>query len=330
MAKSSKQKLKMLYLMKMFMTETDEYHSLTIKDIVAKLALYDISADRKTLYQDFEELRTFGLDIISEQDGKNYSYKLASRDFELPELKLLVDSVQSAKFITERKSKELIRKLEGLASKYEAGQLNRQVLISGRVKTMNESIYYNVDKLHTAIGSNLQIRFQYTQWTVDKELVPRKDGEWYQISPWSLAWDDEYYYLIGYDSKDAKIKHYRVDKMQKIQLTDTLREGKAEYDTKNVPSYSKRIFGMFGGDTVYVTIEAENEMAGVFIDRFGKDIRLAKVDSDHFSVSVDVEVSQQFLGWIFALGKGVRITGPETVVARMKDEAKRLAEQYNC
>ena len=268
--------------------------------------------------------------IFRKKYGKNYSYKLASRDFELPELKLLVDSVQSAKFITERKSKELIRKLEGLASKYEAGQLNRQVLISGRVKTMNESIYYNVDKLHTAIGSNHQIRFQYNQWTIDKELVPRKNGEWYQISPWSLAWDDEYYYLIGYDSKDTKIKHYRVDKMQKIQLADALREGKSEYEAKNVPSYSKRIFGMFGGDTVYVTIEAENEMAGVFIDRFGKDIRLAKADPDHFSVSADVEVSQQFLGWIFALGKGVRITGPETVVARMKDEANRLMEQYNC
>lgn len=329
MARSSKQKLKLLYLMKIFMTETDEYHALTIKEIVAKLGLYDISADRKTLYQDFEELRTFGLDIISEQEGKNFYYKLATREFELPELKLLVDSVQSAKFITERKSKELIRKLESLASRYEAGQLNRQVIISGRVKTMNESIYYNVDKIHTAIGLNCQIRFQYTQWTVDKELVPRRNGQWYQISPWSLAWDDEYYYLIGFDPEDKKIKHYRVDKMQKISVTDMLRDGREEYDAKNVPSYSKRIFGMFGGDTVRVTIEAANEMAGIFIDRFGKDIRLVKVDPDHFSVSVDVEVSPQFLGWIFALGKDVRITAPDEIVSRMQEEASRLMRQYN-
>lgn len=328
MAKSSNQKLKLLYLARIFMTETDDDHSLTIKDIIAKLGQYDISADRKTLYQDFEELRLFGMDIIGEQDGRNYSYHIGSREFELPELKLLVDSVQSAKFITERKSRELIRKLENLASRYEASQLTRQVIISGRVKTMNESIYYNVDKIHSAIGSNVRIRFQYTQWTVDKELVPRKNGEWYQISPWSLVWDDEYYYLIGYDSADCKIKHYRVDKMQKISLTDEPRDGKDEYNAKDVPGYSKRLFGMFGGDTTRVTMEAGNELAGVFIDRFGKDIRLAKAGSNRFSVSVDVEVSPQFLGWVFALGESVRITSPESLVQRMRDEARRLADQY--
>ena len=328
MAKSSNQKLKLLYLMKIFMADTDEDHGLTIREIISKLSQYDINADRKTLYQDFEELRFFGFDILAEQDGKNYCYKLVSREFELAELKLLVDSVQSAKFITERKSKELIRKLEGLASKYEAKQLTRQVIISGRVKTMNESIYYNVDKIHTAIATDSQIRFQYAQWTLNKELVPRKNGEWYQISPWSLAWDDEYYYLIAYDAEDAIIKHYRVDKMQKITILDLPRAGKAEYESKNVPSYSKRLFGMFGGDTEMVTIEAENDMVGVFIDRFGKDIPLHKVDKDHFSFSVDVEISQQFLGWIIALGEKVKITAPKDVVKQMQEEAKRLANQY--
>ncbi|MBR5932014.1 MAG: WYL domain-containing protein [Lachnospiraceae bacterium] len=328
MARSSNQKLKLLYLMQIFMTDTDEDHGLTMREIIAKLGQYDISADRKTLYQDFEELRQFGLDIIAEQAGKVFYYKLVSRDFELPELKLLVDSVQSAKFITERKSKELIRKLEGLASKYEAKQLTRQVIISGRVKTMNESIYYNVDKIHTAIATNSQILFQYAQWTMDKELMPRRNGEWYQISPWSLAWDDEYYYLIAFDEADAMIKHYRVDKMQKIAILDLARNGRDEYAAKNVPSYAKRLFGMFGGETEIVTIEAENDLVGVFIDRFGKDIPLHKVDQDHFSISVDVEVSPQFLGWIIALGEQVKITAPADVVKKMQDEARRLAKQY--
>ena len=328
MAKSSNQKLKLLYLTKIFMNETDDDHALTLKEITSMLSQYGINADRKTLYMDFEELRTFGLDIVSEQIGRDHYYHLASREFELPELKLLVDSVQSAKFITESKSRELIKKLENLASRYEAVQLNRQVIISGRVKTMNESIYYNVDKLHSAIASNSQIRFQYMQWTVDRKLTARRDGKWYQISPWSLAWDNEYYYLIAYDSEDALIKHYRVDKMQKITLTGEPREGENIYSTKNTADYSKRIFGMFGGKSEQVTMEAANTMAGIFLDRFGKDIYLRKTDDEHFTVSVDVEVSPQFFGWVFALGKDVTITAPKWVVDKMKDEAVRLSAQY--
>ena len=191
MAKGANQKLKLLYLSKIFHEQTDEEHGLTMPQIIEKLAEYDVNADRKTLYTDFEELRRFGLDIISEHVGHNTFYSLVTREFELPELKLLVDSVQAAKFITDRKSRELIGKLEGLVSVHQAGQLHRQVIIAGRVKTMNESIYYNIDNLHTAINGNSQIRFQYTQWTVNKEMALRRGGKWYQVSPWCLTWDDE-------------------------------------------------------------------------------------------------------------------------------------------
>ena len=326
--KGEKQKQKMLYLVKIFTEETDDEHFLTLHEIIQKLADYGVNADRKTLYVDFNELRDFGVDIIQEKIGRNYYYHIGCRNFELPELKLLVDAVQSAKAITDKKSQELIGKLESMVSKYEAKQLNRQVIIAGRVKAMNESIYYNIDEIHAAIGADCQIRFKYFQWNIRKEMKLRREGAWYQVSPWALMWDDENYYLVAYDAADDKIKHYRVDKMQKISLTGEQREGKDQFKKFNIPRYTRALFGMFGGEEARVTLEAENSMVGILIDRFGKDIVIHPVDEEHFRTTVNVAVSNQFLGWIMALGGGVKITGPEEVVDRMKAEAARLYEQY--
>lgn len=327
MSKGTNQKLKLLYLTKIFREQTDEEHMLTIAEIIEKLSAYDVSADRKTLYTDLEELRHFGLDIISQQIGRQHYYYLGAREFELPELKLLVDSVQSAKFITAQKSQKLIKKLEGLVSKYEATQLQRQVYITGRVKTMNESIYYNVDKLHAAISADAQIQFQYYQWNVKKEMELRRGGKLYQVSPWGLMWDDEYYYLVAYDAETDKIKHYRVDKMLRIQITDQKRAGKERYQSFNLPNYTKRIFGMFSGEETKVTLEADNSMAGVLIDRFGKDIMLIPQDGGRFRATVDVAISDQFLGWIVALGT-VKIVGPEAVVKKMQAKVSNLIADY--
>ena len=322
------QKLKLLYLIKIFTEDTDDQHALTLPQIAEKLDAYGISAERKTLYQDFELLRDFGFDIIGQQARRNFYYHMGNRRFELPELKLLVDSVQSAKFITDKKSNALIKKLEGMVSKYEARKLQRQVIISGRIKAMNESIYYNVDKLHEAIGTDRQIRFKYFRWNIKKEMELRKDGAWYQVSPWALMWDDENYYLVGYDAEDGKIKHYRVDKMWRISVTDRKREGKEQFRAFNMPRYTKSLFGMFGGEEVKVTLEAENGMVGILLDRFGKDIPVKPVDADHFRTSVVVAVSSQFLGWIMALGDGVKIIGPDKVVARMKEEIRLISQMY--
>ena len=322
------QKLKMLYLLKIFSEETDDLHPLTMPEIISKLAAYGVNANRKTLYLDFEELRNFGVDIISNKVGRDCYYNIGSRDFELPELKRLVDSVQSSKFITDRKSTELIKKLESLVSKYEGKQLQRQVVISGRVKAMNESIYYNVDKLHEAIGAGCQIRFKYYQWNVDKQMELRKDGAWYQVSPWALMWDDEYYYLVAFDAGDGKIKHYRVDKMLSISVTKEKRLGQEQFKRFDMPRYTKSLFGMYGGEQVKVMLEARNDMVGVIIDRFGKDVLIAPVDSERFRVNVDVCLSNQFLGWIMAVGDGVKIVGPDKVVEKMRAEVRRLAEQY--
>ena len=328
MARSSNQKLKLLYLMKIFSEETDEQHGLTLQEIISKLGAYDVNADRKTLYQDFEELRHFGIDIIKVQEGREHHYHIGGRIFELPELKLLVDSVQSAKFITDRKSQELIRKLETLVSRYEAGELNRQVIISGRIKSMNESIYYNVDTLHEAIGKDRQIRFQYFQWNLKKEPVLRHEGAWYQVSPWALLWDNENYYLVAYDSEDQKIKHYRVDKMLRISVCSERREGQEAFHAFNIPRYTRSLFSMYGGEEIRVSLEAENDLAGILIDRFGKEIPIIPTDDRHFKTMVNVAVSPQFLGWIMALSGRIRIIAPDSVVQKMKAEIRILSGLY--
>lgn len=325
MAKGNNQKLKLLYLAKILMEETDEEHGLSIADITSKLEVYDITADRKTLYSDFEELRKFGIDIIGEQQGKSYLYRIASREFELAELKLLVDSVQAAKFITERKSNALIRKLEKLVSVHEAKQLQRQVLISGRVKTINESVYYNVDRIHNAINSDSQIRFQYFQWNADKKQELRHNGMWYHVSPWQLIWDDEYYYLVAYDSASESMRHYRVDKMLRINLTGKEREGKRQAEISNAAAYSKTLFGMFGGDKISVTLEAENKFAGVLIDRFGKDIPIIKTSDSHFQATVEVVPSDNFISWVISFGDSIKIVSPQSVI----ESVKKLLETAN-
>lgn len=328
MAKSSNQKLKLIYLMKILLERTDETHGITMPEIIEALAAYDISAERKSLYNDIESLRVYGLDIIGTQEDRNYFYHIGSRQFELAELKLLVDSVQSAKFITEKKSNELIKKIEGLASQYEASQLHRQVFVAGRVKTMNESIYYNVDRIHTAIAENSRITFQYFQWNVEKKMELRHNGAVYEVSPWSLSWDDENYYLIAYDNGEKKIKHFRVDKMLNIQSKGETREGKQTFKSFDMAVYSRKMFGMYGGKEEWVRLECDNSYAGVMVDRFGKDISMIPLDDTRFTVNVEVAVSSQFIAWVIGLGEGVKITGPERVVAMVKTEIDRLIKQY--
>lgn len=328
MSKSRNQKSKLLYLAKILREETDEEHALTLQELISRLESYEISADRKTLYTDLEELQLFGMDIISERRNRSVYYYLASREFELAELKLLVDSVQSAKFVTERKSRELIRKLESLVSVHEARQLHRQVLLSGRVKTMNESIYYSVDKLHAAIANNQQIRFQYFQWNVRKEPELRHGGKWYRVSPWALVWEDEYYYLLAYDPESDMLKHYRVDKMLRLQAVSAPREGEELYRQQDVARYSQRVFGMFRGEELTVTLLCENAMAGAIIDRFGKELPFIREDEEHFTVRVRVAASRQFLGWVISLGSGVKITAPESMTEAMRAEIRRLSEEY--
>lgn len=328
MPKGTNQKLKLFYLIKIMQEKTDEEHGLTMPEILKELEAYNVTAERKSIYNDFSTMGDLGLEVVSEQVGKTYYYHLVSRKFEMAELKLLVDAIQSSKFITAKKSNELIKKLESLTSNYEAKQLQRQVYVSGRIKTMNESIYYNVDEIHTAIASNKKIKFQYFQWNIKKEMELRKDGEFYEISPWALTWEDENYYMIGFDSAENIIKHFRVDKMLKISCLNEKREGKSVFGKFDITAYAKKNFGMFAGEEQSVKLQLRNELVGVVLDRFGKDIMIIPKDEEHFNVSVNVAVSAQFFGWIFALGDGVKILGPEGVVEKMKEEIRKSAERY--
>ena len=245
MAKSNNHKLALLYMMRELMLRTDEEHVLNATDLIRALENYNCEADRRTIYSNIEILQDFGVDVIKKENGSGYY--IGSRDFELPELKLLVDAVQSSKFITEKKSRELIGKLMQLTNEQKARQLNRSVFIRNRMKTGNEKVYYNVDALHEAMNRNCQIEFRYGEWNTEKQLVMKKGGKEYLVSPWALTWDDENYYLIAFDEAAGIIKHYRVDKMLEIGLTDRERVGQEAFQDFDLAEFSKKTFGMFGG-----------------------------------------------------------------------------------
>ncbi|MCR5669816.1 MAG: WYL domain-containing protein [Butyrivibrio sp.] len=329
MPKGANQKLKLFYLYKILMEETDDGHGITMPQIQEFLAEKGVTADRKSIYDDLEALRFLGYDVILEKEGRNSLYHMGEKEFEIAELKLLVDAIQSSKFITEKKSNTLIKKLTGFASRYEATQLKRQVFVQGRIKTMNESIYYIVDEIHNAIMSNRQITFEYMNWNTKKEMVPRKEGL-YKVSPWALTWDDENYYLIGFEGESGLIKHYRVDKMRKIDITEKKREGREHFDAFDMAKYAKMNFGMFGGKEETVKMAFKESFVGVIIDRFGKDITIRpSKEEGWFETNVEVAVSDQFFGWIFALGRNVKILGPDHVVKQLKAEIGGLSEMYN-
>ena len=328
MPKGTNQKFKPYRLAQIMLEQTDDEHYITMPEIMEELGKYEITADRKSIYQDLRDLEVLGIEVEGESVGKGYHYHVVTRPFELPELKLLVDAIQSSKFITEKKTNALIRKLEKLVSRYEAMGLQRQVYVSGRIKAMNESIYYAVDTIHNAISENKKIRFQYYQWNIKKEMELRRDGAYYQISPWGLSWDDENYYLVGYDSAVGEIRHYRVDKMLGIQMLDEPREGKEHFRKLDMADYAKKSFGMFGGKEQDVKLLVDNSLAGVIIDRFGKEVMMIPADEEHFTVNVTVLVSSQFLGWVFSLGEKVKILAPDEVIEQMKAEGKRLLLQY--
>lgn len=329
MSRGTNQKFKLMRLAEIMLQKTDEDNYITMPEILEELAKYDISAERKSIYQDLQDLAEFGIEVEGEQYGKLFYYHVVSRRFELPELKLLVDAIQSSKFITAKKTNQLIRKLETLCSEYEAKELQRQVIVQGRIKTMNETIYYSVDAIHSAINENRKIAFQYFNWNEKKEMELRRDGNYYCISPWALTWDDENYYMVGYDSEAEKIKHYRVDKMLKIYTVDEYREGKDHFKKFNAADYAKKNFAMFGGDEEDVTLEVSNDMCGIFIDRFGKDISIIPINKNTSRIRLKVALSTHFISWIFALGDGVTVTGNKAVLDAVRKEAARISAKYN-
>ena len=312
MAKSEKQKQKLLYIAKYLQEQTDETHAVSTPKLIEYLASEGIKAERKSIYHDIDTLNDFGMDIIR-SDAHRGGYMLASRQFELAEVKLLIDLVQSSKFITERKSRELIAKLETLVSKHDAKGMQRQVQVIGRSKTLNETIYYNVDMIHTAISQNVKIRFHYFEWDSDKKMKLRHEGAFYEVSPWKLTWDDAHYYLMAYDEAANLIKHYRVDKMLDVTVTEHARLGKERFEKIDMAAYAKKTFGMFAGEEKTVRLRCSHSMIGVMVDEFGTEVAIRKEDASHIIARMEVAVSPQFFGWLAGLGENVEIVAPEDV-----------------
>lgn len=334
MPKSPNQKMKPLLLQRILLERTDEDHGLTVPELIALLEEEGVAAERKSVYSDLQTLADFGLDIVKRKENGKVVYYVGARTFELPELKLLVDAVQSSRFITHKKSNQLIQKVEGFASRYQAQQLQRQVFVANRVKTMNESIYINVDKIYEAIAANRRITYRYLDWVFQDgaaggyEKQFRRQGKTYRISPWSLCWADERYYMIGFDSEVGLIKHYRVDKMLGISLTDEPRDGQEHFEHFDMAVYTRQVFGMFGGNEQTVTLRFENRLLGVVLDRFGEDVPIRREDADTFQVRVRVAVSPQFLSWVFSFGGGARIVSPAAVADTMREQLASVMKQY--
>jgi len=318
-------KAKLLYLAKILIEETDELHPLSTSEIQKKLEKCGFSVERKALYDDLQTLEDFGMDVQKLKARTNL-YFVGVNNFELPELKLLVDSVQSSKFITEKKSEELIRKLEKLTSRYNASLLQRQVFVSGRVKTSNEQIYYNVDAIHEAISKNRKICFKYFEWTVDKKQEFKRNGEEYVQSPVGLSLVDNNYYLIAYSSKYDKIIHFRVDKMSGIRVSEEMAE---KPDGKfDIAEYTNKTFNMFGGKSERIEVLVHNSLIGVIVDRFGKEVSTIKADDEHFIAVLSVNASPQFYGWLLSLGDKIKVISPQRVVDEVKNYTKTIFDMY--
>ena len=324
MAKSANQKLKLLRLYNILMHQSDEDHPIPVPELIRELERWEIKAERKSIYDDLDALSDLGVDIQSRK-GRTPGWFIGQRDFELAELKLLVDAVQSSRFITKRKSDALIRKLERLTSTHQARQLQRQVYVDRRVKAMNESIYYNVDKLHTAIAQNNAITFQYFDYDMNKEKVFRHDGALYRVSPYGLIWNSENYYLVAFDSASCQMRHYRVDKMAQIELTEEKRQGGSEFD---VAAYAQKHFGMYSGDEVTMTLRFRRSMVNVVLDRFGQDVMLIPDGDEHFTVALPLVMSPQFFGWLFGLGDGVQLMSPPAAVEAYQNQLSNVSRMY--
>ena len=322
MPTDSRYLIKTLYLMKIVLEQTDEDHAMNVFDMISALAEYEIICERKSVYSSIKLLQDFGIDLTMRREKGDVKYFVASRNFELPELKLLVDAVVASKFITKAKSEQLIKKIEELTSVHLAKQLQRQVYMSERVKAINEKIYYNVDIIHSAINKNSIIKFKYLEYNIDKKRQYRKNGENYVISPYALIWSDDNYYLIAYyDKYDNQLTHFRVDRMNDIVLTNerVIDIRKATGDENfNLAVYSRNIFGMYSGESEFVTIEFHNSLINVVIDRFSENVQLRKSDNNHFIVSVEVVASATFLGWLFGFGDKAKIIAPTHIVEQMK------------
>ena len=325
MPKSDNQKLKIFYILDYLNQNSHEKHPVRASELMDMLQnQHNISCDRKTVYSDIAALQDYGVDIVS-VPGKNGGYFIATRNFELPELKLLIDAVQSSRYLTEKKSRELIEKLCRECSVHDARLMRRDVLVSGRVKSMNETIYYNVDSIQEAISLNRKIRFRYFDWGIDGQRRYREKG--YEASPYGLCQDNENCYLLAYSPRHG-VTSYRVDRMADIELMEETRTPCPELTGKSLNQYAARMFQMFQGQETDVKLRFHRRFVNAVIDKFGREIMLIPDGEEHFVFTVKVAVSPMFLSWVVGFGRDARILHPQSVIDQCRQMCLEALEQY--
>lgn len=327
MSMKPRQREKLLAILNLLLKESDEQHPLSAALIAELLEQQGIPCERKAVYDNVETLQKMGYDVVL-QKGRGGGYYLGERDFQLAELKLLVDAVQASKFITAQKSRELIEKLSAQASRHQAASLQRQVYVAGKTKTENERIYYTIDSIHEAIAEDHKLSFRYFDYDINRNKVYRHGGERYLVSPFAMIWDDENYYLLAYSDKDEELRHYRVDKMEALTLLEENRSGRSAFRGEDLTAYTDRRFGMFHGEEEEITLLCENWMARVLIDRFGDEVTMIPCDKDLFLAKMRVVVSDPFYGWLFGLGGAAVVLRPESVRKGMKRRLNEMIRKY--
>lgn len=314
-------KPRILSILKLLYENTDEQNTITITDIIEALEKQGINAHRRTIMTDIESIEESGVDVITIKSTQN-RYFIGNRDFELAEVKLLVDAVESSKLITQKKSNELIRKLSTLVSKHQALELSSHVYVDQRIKPENEEVYYTVDAIHSAINHNKQIVFKYYQYTGKKEKIFKNNGYMYSLSPYALIWSEDHYYAIGYCDKHGKISKFRVDRMAHTSITE--KEAIQKPDDFEVAEYAKSVFEMFDGESKTVELKCTNDLMDVIVDRFGESVNTQELGSNCFKAIVNISISPTFYGWVFGFGEKMSILAPAEVKGEYVEMATRI------
>jgi len=331
MPKGQNQKLKLLLLLRILERESDCEHPISMPEILRRLSEYGVTAQRQSIYDDLLMLDTLGY-TVEHIAGKNGGYYLDTRLFEMPELKMLVDAVSAARFIPEEKIRAIVKKLESTVSRFDAQKLDRETFVPDRTRTENKAIFYAVDTVHTAIAENKKISFSYFKRNEKKERVLRRDGALYTVSPYKLVWSEENYYLLAYETETDTVRHYRVDKMQSVNLVDEKREGQAAFAGFDLAAYMKSHFSMFSGKRELVTLDCASRLADVIFDRFGTGVTLIPAGEGRFRVTVEVVVSSNFLAYTFGYGEDMYIAAPESVrraALELMDKAQKSYREEN-
>ncbi len=325
------QKVKLLYIIKILSELTDDEHPLSATEICKNLALYGVTAERKAIYDDIECLIGFGYDIIQTRTPKN-GYFLASRDFELPEVFLLGDAVRTAKFISEKKTRELTKKLDGLVSRYQAKGNLRGIYIDSSSKTHNEELFYNIDSINTAIEQGKKIKFTYSKKILREGKQIVTESKTRIVSPYAMTWQFDYYYLIGNYEKYDNLMNLRIDRIHSVEILDEpirhFSEVSAYIDTFDVADYTKKLFGMFGGNTQEIKLRCNNKILEQVTDRFGDSIFITNVNEQSFDFTVKAAVSDALVTWITNYSDMIEVLRPDELREKIVDRVEKILKVY--